>query len=447
MLGMPFREDPGAPSLYGGYLLLSGEPTGTLVQGIWVFAVLSILGVFVFVAALWGRLAGLLAAGLYSAVPMNLDLLAWHGLANEFGIVLLTLILLAIGMVLRGRLDLRWSAALALLLVALAATHRLTLVIGVLTLVPSLLFALALRFRATLGFILKTVVVVVLIGGGVAFDLIQRNGGQVSHPNYRIYLITKIRWDIVLRDLTPVLTVAGGVALIALLVPESLRKDRAVFVLYGFAGAILVFGYAWVVRVPTVYYRADYFLPLIAAVALGVASTRLLPKIAVPAVLVVLVLVAVRATEVAPSFREFYRFVNRASATGLGIVGSLDKGTGSRRTAIAADGCWAFLGEWLLSRPVLADIDRVQLLPKAEIRPAAMAHEILHGGDRGARLAAKLGVRYALVDPQCTHVSGRTYAPPSSGTPIFVSSRLVVLDLAQNSRRGGKRVGFGTSSG
>jgi hypothetical protein len=434
MLGMPFRDDPGAPSLYGGYLLLSGEPTGTLVQGIWVFAILAIVGVFVFVTALWGRLAGLIAAAVYSVVPMNLDLLAWHGLANQFGIVLLTLILLAIGMVLRGRLDLRWSVALALLMLALVATHRLTFVIAVLTLVPSLLFALAMRFRATIEFILKTAFVAVLIGAGVVFDLIQRNSGQVAHPSHRIYLITKIRWDIVVRDLTPVLTAGGGIALIALLFAGPLRKDRAVLVVYGFAGAILAFGYAWLVHVPTVYYRADYFLPLLAAVAVGVASTHVLPKIAVPAVVVVVVLVAVRATEVAPSFREFYGFVNRASVTGLGIVNSLDKNERSQTTAIVTDGCWAFLGEWLLNRPVLADIDRVQLVPKAEVRPAAMAHQILYGGSRGARLAEKFGVRYALVDPQCTHVSGRPYAPPSSGSAIFASSRLVVLDLERNAR-------------
>jgi hypothetical protein len=49
-------------------------------------------------------------------------------------------------------------------------------------------------------------------------------------------------------------------------------------------------------------------------------------------------------------------------------------------------------------------------------------------------LAEKLGVRYALVDPQCTHVSGRPYDPPTSGTAIFASSRLVVLDLQPNAR-------------
>jgi hypothetical protein len=434
MFGMPFREDPGAPSLYGGYLLLSGEPTSTLVQGIWVFAVLSILGVFVFVAALWGRLAGLLAAALYGAVPMNLDLLAWHGLANEFGIVLLTLILLAIGMVLRGQMDMRWSAVLAILFVALAAAHRLTFIIGVLTLVPTLLAALVLRFRATLGFILKTFVFVVLVGGGVGFDLIQRNGGQISHPDHRIYLVTKINWDAVSRDLTPVLVGAGGLALLALLVAKPLRQDRAVLVLYGLLAAILAFGYAWVVDVPTVYYRADYFLPLLAAAVVGVASARLLPKVAVPAALVVVTLVALRAAQLAPSFRNFYGFVNQASATGLGLVGSLDKGGSTRGTAIATDGCWAFLAEWLLGRPVLADLDRVQIVPKAEIQPAATARQILYGGERGVELAAKLGVRYALVDPQCTHVSGKPYAPPTSGTPIFVSSRLVVLDLARHAR-------------
>src|SRR5215218_3838509 len=57
MLGVPFREDPGAPSLYGSFLVLSGAQAGVLMHGIWVFALASVLSVFASVRALWGSAA------------------------------------------------------------------------------------------------------------------------------------------------------------------------------------------------------------------------------------------------------------------------------------------------------------------------------------------------------------------------------------------------------
>ncbi len=62
MLGVPFREDPGAPSLYGSFLVLTGAPAGVLMHGIWVFALASLLSVFAFVRALWGSAAACCAA-------------------------------------------------------------------------------------------------------------------------------------------------------------------------------------------------------------------------------------------------------------------------------------------------------------------------------------------------------------------------------------------------
>ena len=47
MLGVPFREDPGAPAVYGSYLVIGGQSATVLVHGIWVFAVIAILTTFV----------------------------------------------------------------------------------------------------------------------------------------------------------------------------------------------------------------------------------------------------------------------------------------------------------------------------------------------------------------------------------------------------------------
>ena len=79
MLGVPFREDPGVPALYGSFLSLSGEPAATLAHGIWVFAVASILAVFAFVARVLGRARGSDRGRPLGVLPISQDILAWHG--------------------------------------------------------------------------------------------------------------------------------------------------------------------------------------------------------------------------------------------------------------------------------------------------------------------------------------------------------------------------------
>src|SRR5262245_60346819 len=93
MLGVPFREDPGVPALYGSFLSLSGEPASALSHGIWVFAITSILAVFAFTRAFWGELAGVIAGALWAVLPISQDILAWHGAPNLAAICLLALIL------------------------------------------------------------------------------------------------------------------------------------------------------------------------------------------------------------------------------------------------------------------------------------------------------------------------------------------------------------------
>jgi hypothetical protein len=53
------------------------------------------------------------------------------------------------------------------------------------------------------------------------------------------------------------------------------------------------------------------------------------------------------------------------------------------------------------------------------------------GTPEGRRLARELGVRYLIVNPECTDVEGRPIGTPTIGGPIFVSRRLVVIDLRE----------------
>jgi hypothetical protein len=426
--GRHFAEDPGAPSLYGAYALLSNLSTATLVQGIWLFAALGILSLFVFVATLWGRTAGLIAAGLYATVPMNLDILAWHGLANVYALVILPLVLLAAGMAVRGRADRRWSAVLGVGLIALAAAHRLTFLVALLALVPCLAWLLSRRFRRALAFTLTSVAFAALFGAGVIADLAHRDSEIGGVQDYRAYLPTKVHWDLVERDLTTLLVVLGAVALVLMLVVRPLRSDPARLALFGLLMAVLGLSYAWVVHFPTDYSRPAYYLPLLLAAAVGVVWATLprpLPLLAAA----VVGLVALQAAQLTPQLRSFYAYVNGADLRALGQV----KAMARPGNVIVTDTCWGFLSTWLLEQPVLAAQDPSLILPGSEVRPAASARRILYGGGAGAKLAREIGARFALVDPQCTHQTGAPVAPPDIGRPIFASTRLVILDL------GGKR--------
>jgi hypothetical protein len=422
--GRQFAEDPGITSLYGAYALLSGQGTAQLLQGIWLVAALAIVSVFVFVTALWGRAAGLIAAGLYAVVPMNLDMLAWHGLANVWALTLLPLVLVAAGMALRGQTGREWSAFLALGLVALAAAHRLTFLVAVITLVVCLAFGLWRNTRVAFRFSAWTAGFAALFGALVIVDLGIRNADTEGVQSYRAFLATKVDWEHVGRDLTALFGILGGVALLAVLLARPLRGDAARLVLFALLGAVLALSYAWVVHFPMSYNRATYFLPLLLAAAIGVAWATLARRLALGAAVVVL-LVGLSARDLAPSLRSFYGYVNGGSLAGLGYVKALTQ----PGDVVVTDTCWGFLSTWLLREPILAAQDPAVILPKTEVAPAKAARRILYGGKDGLLLARRIGARYALVDPQCTHQTGKPVAPPDVGTPIYASSRLVVLDL------------------
>ncbi len=416
--GRPFGEDPGVPSLYAGYGLMSGQLTAALVQGIWVFAALTVVSVFTFVAALWGRTAGLIAAGIYAAIPMNLDMLAWHGLANVYALVVFPLVLAGAGMVLRGKPGRRWSAVLALGLVTLLAAHRLTFLIAVLSLVLCFGFAAWMRFRATLRFSLWTLSFAAVLGAGVLVDVARRTTDAKGIQDYRAYLDTKVDWSYVSRDLTTLLCVLGVLALVVVLAARPLRADPARLVLFFLLATVLALSYGWLVHFPTDYTRPAYYLPLVVSAAIGIAWAVLSPRFVLGAVAVVAV-AAFQSWNLAPTLRSYYGYVNQESLTGLDKLETRTR----PGTAVVTDACWGFLSTWLLRKPVLAAQAPSMILPKWEVEPAAVARRVLQGD---GRLARRMDVRYALIDPRCT---GDPVAPPRIGRTIFASRRLVVLDL------------------
>ena len=67
--------------------------------------------------------------------------------------------------------------------------------------------------------------------------------------------------------------------------------------------------------------------------------------------------------------------------------------------------------------------------PAAELPFARRARAVLAGTPEGLRAIRRHRIRYAIADPVCFTVSGVRAQPPKLGRPIFVSKRLVVLEL------------------
>jgi hypothetical protein len=451
--GRRFRDDPALGALYGSALVMSGARASALAHGIWLFAVLAIVSVFLFASALGGPVAGLMGAGLYAAIPMNETILGWHGLGNLYGLALLPLALVPMAWALWGRTDRRMAALLALALVALAAAHRLTFLVACLALAVAGALGLALlpRRRELVVFGLRTAVFAVPLALLVVVDLVRRSHNAGGVQSYRVYLPTKVDLGLTISDLTVPVALAGVLALLLLL--RRARRDPALLSLYAIAAATLILAYGWIVHVPTVYYRMVYFVPLVLAPAIGVALValprllrlerppRLLPVGAVVAAVGLFAATAAVAYDRGPGVREFYLWASRASLNGIDEV---SRNTGSR-DAVVTDRCWSFLAPWLLQRPVLAGIDPADILPAWEARPAATARAILYGRPAVARrLARRNGVRYAILNPGCASDQTNSLRLPTIGAPVYESTRLVVLDLSPGARRAGGGGGPGS---
>jgi len=426
MFGQPFRQDPGVPAVFGSYLVMGGQPASVLMHGIWVFAVMAILSVFSLARSLWGGLAGVIAAVLWAVLPIAQDLLGWHGLANTAALALLPLVLLYMACLLRA--DESWGVeaiGLGLLMVALAAAHRLSFLVGVA--IVGLTVVIALLFRERLMVIRRTAMAAgaaLVICPGVAYDLITRSHRFGGTQGYKAYAATKVHLHLVVNDLTQTFAIVGLLA--AAVAAVHLRRDRSVLPFLAALVAVVVLAYSWVVHFPLSYVRMAYYLPLAFVPLTAFALTRLsrwwLPALATVALAAAIM---VPAWGQARDVRNFYDFANPTTLQGLDAVAArLRPGD-----VVVTDRCWSFLTEWLLQAQTLPALDPADILPKAEVAPARKARAILRGSARGRALAKQLGVRFLVVDPTCVSDSGRLARPPQLGTPLFVSSKLVIMRL------------------
>jgi hypothetical protein len=425
MLGVPFREDPGVPAVYGSYLVMTGQGAAALLHGIWVFAVIAILTTFAFVRALWGAPAGVVAALLWAVLPINQDILGWHGLPNLAALSLLALVLLFSGTLFTRGLSRTEAVGFGVTLLALAAAHRLSLVVGLgaLAIMASTAFVLG-GLRRMTGAALTAVAAIVVLGGGVVYDLVERQrtfGGTLSYADYKASKLPVVHTA---KDLTLVFTAAALIALVVCV--RRAAHDRALIPPLAMLAFTIAGAYAWIVHLPLGYLRMAYYLPLALVPLVAIALTgRARARVTVVAGVVLALVVGAFAWPAAHNVRFFYGFANPASLRGLDAVAArLHPGE-----VVVTDRCWSFLATWLLHTRTLPALYPVDIQPKAELVRANEAHAILDGTPAGQALARRLGVRFLLVDPTCPDPDGHALAPPRVGEPVFTSERLVVLKL------------------
>jgi hypothetical protein len=324
-----------------------------------------------------------------------------------------------------GRLDVRRAAGFAVVLVALAATHRLSLLVCLGALGLSGLAALGLAgARVTLASAGVTAAFGLLLGLGVALDLLARQatfGGTLPAEDYAD---TKLDLSLLARDLSHPFVVAGGLALLALAVPRVRR--RGLIPAVAFLACPVALAYAWIVGIPLVYLRMAYFLPLGLAVVIGAALAALAPRW--PAVAVAAALTGAIAVASAGPERQRPHVLRvrepgvpaRPRCGGRGIAAG---------EPVVTDRCWSFLSTWLLRTPTLPALARQDIQPRAELPGVEVAQAVLRGSPAAVRYARSLGVRFLLVDPSCVDGRGRLLPPPAVGQVVFESPRLVVLRL------------------
>jgi hypothetical protein len=257
----------------------------------------------------------------------------------------------------------------------------------------------------------------------VAYDLITRQRSFGGGLPYSAYATTKVRLLPVVHDLTWVFTVSAVVA-IALALWWA-RSDRRLLVLLGVLLALVAAAYSWALRVPLVYFRMAYYLPLVLVPLVALALHRLFRRGALAVGAALALAIAVPAWSQARHVRTFYSFLDGGSLRGLDALSSALR----PHEVVVTDRCWSFLATWLLRTPTLAALEPADIQPRAEEAPARRARAILAGTPAGLRDARRLGVRYLLTDPQCTDVRGRPIRTAQTGRPAFVSRRLVILRL------------------
>jgi hypothetical protein len=442
-----FSTQPLIGAIYGSFRVLDGISSRSLARGLAVVSAITVLCVYGLVGSLWGVGAGLLAAAAYAVAPIRLEPLYWHGLATTFALAFIVLLLLALGLMYRGRRDWRTVALLGFSLACVGATHSASLVVvffvlGVVLVVdavrgvvrsgsPSPDGALHSWWRGGMAKpVLAGIVLAGLLGAGVVVHLRLQAADLGSPVSFRHFdrdwldletLDYYYSWPFLALLAVSVLLVMGR---------RSLRRDAALTALASLVVASILVSQLWRIHVPFEYRRVVYYLAPAMVALIGIASLRLSRRgmwLWVTGYAVVLLYIANLSIGLRLPERVLERTDGRSTTVDavLSLKRELDRSDDSRLSLVVADRCLGVRVQYLLRRPTLVAAEEWQAGFSSLLPATRTAATVVRGGPQGRRLVEALGVRYVLVDPRCTPNAGNGLG----GTAVLASEEIVILEL------------------
>ena len=442
-LGEPRRlgSYPGVGAVYGSFMILDGVSSESLSRGLVVAVALTPLAVYAAAAALWGIAAGLLAAAAYAVAPIHLEPLYWHGLATTLGLLFLPLVVLALGLMYRGRRDRRVVGLLGFSLASLAVMHSvsagLVAVLLALVLLADVSGGLLRRAGARTWWrdgmarpVLAGIGTGCVLGAGVIAHLRQQAAELGSPVSYRFYDSDWLdRTTLEYYFSWPFLALAG-VSLVLLLWNRTVRGDRALAAVAALVLSAFVVSQLWRIEVAFEYRRVVYYVAPALVILIGIAFSRMRPRwlwvagYAVAVAYIAHVSIGLRLpARVLEGGEERSQSVDALRKLGE----SLDETEPGSRSLVVADGCLGVRAPYLVQSTTTIAFEDWQVGFANLVHEATVARTVLRGGAEGRRVAEELGVRYVVVDPRCSP----DVEADLGGTAIFRGDELLILDLSE----------------
>jgi len=437
-----FADPPAVGALYGSFLLLDGISSWSLTSGIVVLSALTVLSMFAAAAALWGTGAGLVAAGAYAVAPIRLDPAYWHGLGTTLAMVFVPLVVMSLGLLFRGARGWRHVLFLAIALLGVAAAHPTSaIVVGALVVVAPLVDLIVRvvagrEFRASLrGWwsdgivrpVASSLGIAAVVGAGAVGHLWLQSRALGEPVSYRFLGPDWLDRASLEHYYGVPFLVLSLVAVALVLTSRQMRRDPALLALASLVLACVAVSQLWRVQVAFDYQRVVYYVGVVLALMIGAAFLRRNAQVVwIAAFVLAFVFVARTSVGLRLPERVVQSEPRDAAVSGLiSFRNMFDLGVLPESERIVSDGCLHFAVPYLVRRPTLPAFSERQVGFVDRLPLARQAAAILAGGPEGAALAARLGVRYAVADPDCAPGLAETL----HGTAVVSNDGVVVVRL------------------
>jgi hypothetical protein len=439
-----FADPPMVGALYGGVRVLDGVSSRSLGSGVAIASAFSTLALVAAAGGLWGIGAGLAAGALYSVAPIRIDPMYWHGLGTTLALVFLPFVILALGLIFRGRRDPTAVGLLGVSLVCVAAAHTTTAVVAALVVAAALVLdavrAAVLRRDDGTGFLrrwwrhgavgplLAGSAVAAVLGSAVAVHLLRQSDELGDPIDYRFFDPDWLTWSTLDEYLSTEFLVLASFGLLVVLGLRRSRRDAALLAVAALVLASIAASQLWRLEIPYEYRRAVYPFGVALVLLLAAAAARISRwAIVAPLGVVVCAYFAHEAIGLRLPERLLSDRVPTSSAPAVldSVRMRIERGELPDTRLVVADQCLHFIVPYLLERPTISAFEDWQVAFETRLPAARLAATILAGGPEARKLATELGAGYVVADPRCTPRA----APGLGGTPIEQRDDVVVIRL------------------